>query len=143
MAQIIGITFRFKECTTYKDDGEILLKQLENNCPAHLKDLGNRFKLAIESNKKWLRDVIDMRDQVTHFSDLEGFLCFIHKAWVGGEYARIYYPSMPDGTRVRNYMEETWKRLLEFYQGMVPLITEAYLKTPRLNTVSGNNESSG
>jgi hypothetical protein len=72
-----------------------------------------------------------MRDQITHYSDLEGFLCFIHRAWISGQYARIYYPSMPDGTRVRNYMEQTWLKLLQFYHEMIPLISNAYLRTQK------------
>lgn len=75
-----------------------------------------------------------MRDDITHYSDLEGFLCFIHTAWDGGQYARIYYPSMPDGTRVRNYMEQTWIRLLEFYSMMVPLISKSYQNTSNISS---------
>jgi hypothetical protein len=127
LGQIIGIICKFNDCTTYTDDGDIIIKRFENNCPKELKEIAPRFIELLKNNKQWLSEVISMRDQITHWSDLEGFLCFIHTAWEpGNDEAIIYYPSMPNGKRVRKYMEETWQRLYDFYNQILPLLIEAY-----------------
>jgi hypothetical protein len=68
----------------------------------------------------WVSDTVDMRDEVTHFSDLQGFLCFIQHAWNGGKTAYISYPSMSDGQRARIYMDNTWTELMSLVSEVVP-----------------------
>jgi len=69
-----------------------------------------------------------MRDEITHISDLRGFLCFIKHAWDGSEYAYVSYPSMPDGTRASSYMINTSRNLLQLLSDAIPfLITKIKL----------------
>jgi hypothetical protein len=76
----------------------------------------NKLKSIIETNKDWIEELNEMRVQITHYSDLEGFLCFLEVPFTGGEECTIYYPSMPDGTRATQYMDSIWKKLLSFYK---------------------------
>jgi hypothetical protein len=79
----------------------------------------NKLKSVIEKNKDWLEEINEMRVQVTHYSDLEGFLCFLLMPFKGEEECTIYYPSMPDGTRATKYMDSVWKKLLSFYKSLL------------------------
>ena len=79
----------------------------------------NHLKSIIENNKDWIEEVNEMRVQVAHYSDLEGFLCFLEMPFTGEKECTIYYPSMPDGTRATKYMESVWKRLLSFYKSFL------------------------
>jgi len=79
----------------------------------------NKLKSIIEKNKDWIEEINEMRVQVTHHSDLEGFLCFLKMPFKGEEECTIYYPSMPDGTRATKYMDCVWKKLLLFYKSFL------------------------
>ncbi len=79
----------------------------------------NKLKSIIEKNKDWIEEINEMRVQVTHHSDLEGFLCFLLMPFKGEEECTIYYPSMPDGTRATKYMDSVWKKLLSFYKSFL------------------------
>ena len=63
-----------------KRKGQTLINQVINNCPKQLKELAPRLIDIIEREKKWISDIIDMRNDVTHYSDLEGFSCFINRS---------------------------------------------------------------
>jgi len=78
----------------------------------------NKLKSIIETNKDWIEELNEMRVQITHYSDLEGFLCFLEVPFTGEE-CTIYYPSMPDGTRATQYMDSIWKKLLSFYKSFL------------------------
>lgn len=81
-----------------------------------------QLALVLEKHQKWIKDTIDMRDEVTHLSDIEGFSCFIHHVWEGGKTTRISYPSMPNGDRARIYMESTLQSLLDLIKEVRPFI---------------------
>jgi hypothetical protein len=116
IAGIISMTYNFpknERATTYSKGGDKLVKSLQNNSRIKLKDSATELSKIVLKYKKWTSDVIDMRDDVTHFSDLEGFSCFTQYDWRGSENAEIAYPSMPDGERARTYMEKTWYQVLQ------------------------------
>lgn len=122
LAQIIGYSFRLRDIHTYSNDGQILISTLKQNAPKELKDKAADLAKIIEKYRKWASDVIDMRDEVTHYSDLTGFSCFIRYPWMGGDESEIAYPSMPDGNRARTYIEETWKILTNLIKDVTPFI---------------------
>jgi hypothetical protein len=68
-----------------------------------------------------------MRDDVTHYSDLEGLSCFLIKRSNGNDrFATIYYPAMPDGERVSKYMDKTWTNMHNLIQeSAYPLVNAA------------------
>ena len=113
LAQIIGITYSLPGVTTYSDSGNKIVKSLNQNSPKEFKGQATKLASIISSHRQWADDLIDMRDQVTHYSDLEGFSCFIEHAWEGTPIAAISYPSMPDGERARKYLDRTWLSLLD------------------------------
>ena len=54
-----------------------------------------------------------MRDEVTHYSDLEGLACFLQRK-CDSKYetqVKIYYPSLTDGTRITNYMNDIFTKI--------------------------------
>jgi hypothetical protein len=125
LAQIIAMTFNLNGLNTYSvsDKGNKIVKKLREIKRNEVL----RIELAntLERSDKWVRDAIDMRDEVTHISDLQGFMCFVQKAWDGGEFARISYPSMPDGQRASSYMLDTYGRLYQLLFDVSPyLITK-------------------
>jgi hypothetical protein len=83
------------------------------------KQKANKLKSIIEKNKDWIEELNEMRRQITHFSELKNFCCFIEMPFTGEEECTIYYPSMPDGTRATRYMESIWEKLLCFYKSFL------------------------
>lgn len=120
ITQIISISYRLPQINTFSKDGETITKTLKQNTPQPLKPKSIELVNIINKNKNWMSDVIDMRDEVTHYSDLEGFLCFIQHMWTGSPTTKISYPSMPDGKRASKYMKETWNRVLDFIKEVIP-----------------------
>lgn len=135
LAQIIGMVYHLSGVTRYSNGGRILVNQLrQNSAKAHRKE-AERLAIIIESYAKWVDDLVDMRDEVTHFSDLEGFSCFIQHAWDGRPLANISYPSMPTGERARNYMQTSWNQLKDLIELTRPIIIEM------MNTRSTSNRA--
>lgn len=121
LAQIIGIVHKFTT-PTYSKNGDDLIRLLKTNTSANRKDESNQISKILEQHKKWVSDVIDMRDEVTHFSDLSGYLSFIHYTWDGGPTAEISYPSMPDGQRAQKYLDNTFNSLLSFVKDVFSIL---------------------
>ena len=80
----------------------------------------------IENNEKWIADEIKMRDKVTHYSDLEGLSCFLHRAWNGEKIAKIYYPSLPNRERVSIYMDTIWNNIIILIRDTYKIIDSIY-----------------
>jgi hypothetical protein len=102
---------------------DIVIDALEKNENKIGRPKVNKLKSIIEKNKDWIEELNEMRVQVTHYSDLEGFLCFLAMPFKGEEECSIYYPSMPDGTRAKEYMDSVWKKLLSFYKSSLIVVT--------------------
>lgn len=131
-AQIISMIFNVKSKNTYsisdKGDNKIVKKLLEVD--THHVIQHEMADLLIKNDESWIRDAVDMRDEVTHLSDLKGFMCFVQHAWEGDEFARISYPSMPDGLRASTYMRVTYNKLFQLFFDASPiLITRLSSKT--------------
>jgi hypothetical protein len=120
LAQIIGMTFSLQGIGTYSNDGDIIIKKLKED--KNINQSALELSEIILHHKTWVADIIDMRDEVTHFSDLEGFLCFVQHAWSGSSTADISYPSMPDGQRARKYMEGVWLEIMSLVSGVIPCL---------------------
>lgn len=98
LAQIVGIAFRLSGVITYKENGDDLIDKLRKSSAFRNKP-ENKDKLItiIENNKIWVKNLVNMRDLITHFSDLIGFQSTIHSpSSEQHEYVNIYYPSMPN-----------------------------------------------
>jgi hypothetical protein len=53
-----------------------------------------------------------MRNEITHYSDLEGLSCFlIKKSEKKDKVATVYYPAITDSQRVSIYMDRTWNNI--------------------------------
>lgn len=129
LAQIISIIFNLG-IHRYSISESKLENQLTKKLKEHKKNDILKDELAdiIIRNDRWIVDTIDMRDEITHTSDLQGFLCFMKYAWKGEEFAYISYPSMPDGQKATTYMQQTWQNLYQLIFDISPfLITK--LKT--------------
>lgn len=124
LAQIIGMIYRLNSITTYSNGGAILAKTLKLNTPGEVRLNARKLAVIIESHVRWVDNIVDMRDEVTHFSELTGFSCFISHAWNGGPVANISYPSMPNGDRARTYMENAWRQLLDLIEEVSPILIQ-------------------
>jgi hypothetical protein len=120
LAQIISMIYRLQGIGTYSNDGNIIINKLREG--RHIGQAKVELSNIILNHKTWVTDIVDMRDEVTHFSDLQGFLCFIQHAWIGGKSADISYPSMPDGQRARRYMERIWTELMSLVSEVIPYL---------------------
>jgi hypothetical protein len=101
---------------------EMAIAALKKNENKMGKQKANQLKSIIEKNKDWIEELNEMRVQITHYSDLEGFMCFLRMPFTGGEECTIYYPSMPDGTRAKTYMDSIWIKLLSFYKSFLTVL---------------------
>ena len=82
----------------------------------------NKLVSVIEKSTAWLEELNDMRVEITHYSNLEGFMCFLNMPFMGGEDCVVFYPSMPDGTRATTYMSSVWKKLLSLYEAIFSVL---------------------
>jgi len=114
LSWVLKPAFGFAYCN-FGDNGDDVIKQLKNNCPNTLAPLAdNIISMIEEAQDVWIVELITMRDQITHHSNLEGFNCFIQDPYVGGGSASIHYPTMPNKQRALDYCHDVWKRLLGF-----------------------------
>lgn len=84
IAQLIGMVYRLTGVVTYANDGDKLIDKLQKSS-AHRDSHENKQKLiqVLLKNKNWIKDFVNMRDLVTHFSDLIGFKSAIHTIAIG------------------------------------------------------------
>jgi hypothetical protein len=100
------------------DRGKITSALTENENKVG-KQKTSKLITIMEKNKDWIEELNEMRVQITHLSQLEGFMCFLRMPFTGGEACTVYYPSMPDGTRAKTYMDSIWRKLLAFYKSVL------------------------
>jgi hypothetical protein len=112
--QLVRKEYLLPYARTFKDAGEILIQNLMNNYPKDLKEKGERMIHLLEVNREWILHAVAMRDEITHDSDLIGFECFYQSARTSSNLIRVFFPSMPNGTRARTYLENTYQNLLVF-----------------------------
>lgn len=125
LTQVISVVFKLGDFHSYADGGEKLIKTLIQNSPTTLKPTALELVVVIRKYQQWVEDIVDMRDEITHYSDLEGFSCFIVHAYIGGGLVKISYPAMPNGKRARKYIENTWNTLVELLSGMMAVLAKA------------------
>lgn len=120
-AQLIAYSFRF-EISKYQDNGNALLKILNKISTQHEEDK-NRIYELIKQAVPWVKELVEMRDDVTHFSDLEGLSCFLIKQCNGSDLeVKVYYPAMPSGERVSAYMDKTWNNIYSLIDECRPIL---------------------
>jgi len=125
LSRVLEPVFDFSHCL-FEDEGDKVINRLKNNCPAELVPYGERIiRLIEDSQQAWIVELISMRDQITHYSDLEGFDCFIQEPYIGGGTANIHYPTMPNKRRALEYCQDIWKRLLSFCEDFLKFAVEA------------------
>jgi len=130
LSWVLKPAFGFTYCS-FGDKGDDTVKQLKNNCPAKLATYAEKIiRLIEDAQDAWLVELIKMQDQVTHYSRLEGFNCFMEDPYIGGGIANIHYPTMPNKQRVLDYCQNVWKLLLSFCEDFLKLTLEA-ARTPR------------
>jgi hypothetical protein len=121
IGNLIGIIFGWKDIKRYEKGGETFIIKSKNNCPKHLQIYSKCLIEFITKHKLWANNLISMRDQVTHFSNLEGLCCFITHFTKRDTKAKVFYPIMPNGERALEYLNQTWINLLAFFNDFVLL----------------------
>ena len=95
-----------------KDDragGKVIIALQKNG----YEELGDLFE---KQRTEWIQEVVEMRDNITHYSELKGFNCFIEEPYKGKETVEIHYPTMPSGIKVDEFCQNTFDRLLELFK---------------------------
>jgi hypothetical protein len=77
-----------------------------------------------ENRIHWIQHLVEMRDTVTHYSQLKGFHCFLEGPYKGPDGVTIHYPSMPNGDRVDQYCEDVFSLLLALYNEILNNLPE-------------------
>ena len=125
LSWVLKPVFGFTYCS-FGDKGDDVIKQLKNNCPATLAPYANNIiKLIKDAQDVWIVELVTMRDQITHYSNLKGFDCFVKDPYVGGGVANIQYPTMPNKRRALEYCQDIWGRLLSFCEDFLKFAVEA------------------
>ncbi len=129
LSRLLQPVFSFTYCS-FDDVGDRVINQLKNNCPATLTPYAeNIIKLIEDAQDAWVVELISMRDQVTHYSSLEGFNCFMEDPYIGGGTANIHYPTMPNKRRTLEYCQHIWESLLNFCEDFLKFTIEAAKNT--------------
>jgi hypothetical protein len=128
LSQIIGIAFKLTGVVTYANDGDDLIDKLGKTASYRDKPIKKKEMISIiDRNKNWVKDLVNMRDLITHFSDIIGFKSIIHSPTSNdNEFANIYYPSMPNKERVTTFMNHTWTKLVQLIRDVNKKIVELY-----------------
>ncbi len=128
-AQAIVYCFKF-ETSSYGNDGDNLISILKEVQSKGYSEYASNVIEIIQKNKPWVKELVKMRDEVTHYSDLEELSCFMNKKSKENDtIATIYYPAMPDGERVSKYMDKTWNNMYDLIQESAYPLVKAARKT--------------
>lgn len=65
------------------------------------------------ARRKWIQELKELRDTVTHVSELEGFTYFVENQYHGGPDATIDLPKMPSGQRLDVYCGDVIDELVD------------------------------
>jgi hypothetical protein len=116
-------------CHQFGNEGDGVINVLQKNCPTLLSAYAEKIiKLIKDAQEAWIVELIKMRVQITHYSSLEGFNCFMADPYLGGGIAKIHYPTMPNKRRALEYCQDVWKKLLSFCEDFLKLTLEAAKK---------------
>jgi len=72
--------------------------------------MNSKLQKVIDNHDQWYENFNAMRNLVTHWGDLLNFKSTTHKPAIDQEFARIFYPQMPDKKKVTRYMTEVWNK---------------------------------
>jgi hypothetical protein len=109
-------TFRSKKIDGVEQAGGNVIDALLKN---GFETMGHLFE---EHRTKWIQELVEMRDTITHYSRLHHFHCFIEEPYMGGNKVTIHYPTMPSGVRVDNYCQTTYTNLLDLFKSVLGLV---------------------
>jgi hypothetical protein len=102
-------TLRRKNIDGVEHAGGAVINALSSNGFPQLAGLIEKHR------SQWIQKLVEMRDTVTHYSQLRGFQCFIEGPYMGKDQVTIHFPSMPTGERVDTYCGEIYRNLLDLY----------------------------
>ncbi len=123
-AQSTGNCFKLS-VTSYGNDGQKLVNTLVSpDYDKHRKDL-NDLVAIIKTNKPWINKLVDMRDEVTHSSDLTGLSSFMFKKIEPNDTkAIVYYPSLFNGEIVSKYMDSAWSNIVNLIRSCLSILVK-------------------
>lgn len=120
LGQIIALAIRDNTFDSY---GTFLSIKLSNSANI---TINSKLKQVIDNHAQWYKNFNAMRNLVTHWGDLLNFKSTTHKPSIDQEFARIYYPQMPDKKKVTRYMDELWNSLNILIDEVGEIIKEDY-----------------
>lgn len=123
-AQLIGHTFKFS-INTYKDDGQKLIDILSSEHYNKYRADADALISLLTVSKIWVEKLVKMRDEVTHYSDLNGLSCFMFK-YINSNDCKVtvFYPSLSDGERISTYMDSTWNEITSLISNSLPILVK-------------------
>lgn len=125
LSRVLKPTFGFTH-RSFGDNGDKVINSLKHNRSASLVTHADKIIKLIEgAQDSWIVELIKMRVEITHYSRLQGFHCFIEDPYVGGNTANIHYPTMPNNRRALEYCQDVWKKLLSFCEDFISFAIEA------------------
>lgn len=124
LAQIIVYSFE-AEINTYKDNGMGLIGVLEKKPLERYPQYISKIISIIKDHHKWVKNIVEIRDEVAHFSDIDNLSCFMIKKVESKDLeVTVYYPAMPDGQRVSIFMYHVWKKLKDLISECLQVVEE-------------------
>ncbi len=109
-------TFKSKKVDGAWCAGGGVIDALKQNNSEELSDIFDQHR------KKWIQELVKMRDDVTHYTHLKEFNCFIEEPYMGKDQVTIHYPTMPSGEKVDNYCHDIYEKLLGLYESALEFI---------------------
>jgi hypothetical protein len=86
-----AIVYCFKsEIRSYGDDGDKIISILKQSQSKHYSEYAHKMIKIIQKNKPCVKELVRMRDDVTHYSDLDGLSCFLIKRSNGNDRFATY-----------------------------------------------------
>lgn len=107
LGQIIALATNDYSFDSY---GKFLSTKLKSSNTNNI-SRNSKLRQVIDSHDQWYENFNAMRNLVTHWGDLLNFKSTTHKPSIDKEFARIFYPQMPDKKKVTKYMTEVWDSL--------------------------------
>ena len=80
LAQLIADNFKLTGVKTFRKYGEDSIEKISKNPLKNYPTQCENMKSFLSNNRPWVKYLVDMRNEVTHYSDLEGLSCFFNES---------------------------------------------------------------
>lgn len=112
--------------STYKDEGDALVKGLRRNLSKEQLELGENIASFILRNKEWIKQIVDARDRANH--GINGGINFENFTILKYKDKSINLPMWFIDQTIREFLQVVWRKLFFFSEDFIAAFLTFRLK---------------